>query len=59
MRYSEIIVYRRDCDGVTAHRVTKAYDCCSYKELSIADMYRGHCAWVAEQINNRMERKAA
>lgn len=67
MRYTEIIVYREAttvCDfraprAVTAYRVSAGHGYETKKRLSIADMYRGHCQWIAEQINPRNERKAA
>lgn len=61
MRYTEIIIYRRGVDGtsVGAYRQSIGHGYMTTKRLNIADMYRGHCAWIAEQINPNQARRAA
>ena len=58
MRYTEIVVYRRltGTEHIQAFRVTEAHGHLLAKELPIADMYRGHCAWIAEQITPPIRR---
>lgn len=53
MRYSEIIAFRRSDDKVFAWRVSQAHGFLLVKEVSFRDLYRGHAARIAADVNNR------
>ena len=62
MRYTEIIIYRRNGDQLDAYRQTTAYDHLMTKKVSIGKLFTGYTDWVAEQVNGRparSNRKAA
>lgn len=53
MRYSEIIAFRRSGDTMQAFRVSQGHGYITAVEVSFRDLYRGHAARIAADVNNR------